>query len=905
MKFGIWQFLFGFLVAVVMFLAGCGGGGAAGEGSGMNAGISSPAEARTCINDYYKKESAQTGFAVCFDDVDAEFCNAAASADNEFDVNVMMIEKGCEAVGFSKDSLKEIAGRNAYTMMSRFTDKTHENIKVLFPTIDESAYVNNPPEQVIKTTSKRAQFKTKPAESAVVVDANNRKSGSFESGRFVLTEDAGISAGDIGKALFIDGDFEGMITEVTRNGSEIEVDVSKADSLEQMYSSFDLEVQNDALLKAVQRSLQTHSIGKYDAINKEPLKVTAYKKSVKSRGVEQEEIVLRVDIPKGYIVPVKPRALDCSFWDASCDFTASGKVKGKLGLDVVWPEGQMTFDSSGSYIEIGLGSYLKVHYDHNTFSDDVFQVTGAQSAYFKANVSVKFSGNLLGGESLENKTYWEKNLDLVKGLDIEIIQPYSEFVKTSIMVDPVLTMGAAIALNGTASYQTTITRTGEIRFTYDSTTGESSFNSDVSDKGNNLTKDTIKVGMEASGSVYLFPNLTMIPSIKFVRTTMLGFTIVSLRSGIKLDTTALGRIEEGFTLLNDGKIVESSGTSTGVSTTLYGLIQGKWIIQAGSRIFYTNESYIDIGSKLGNWSIFEWKAPLLKKPKVIVKEKDGKKQIVFDSDDDDKIKEHLYFYYTIAPKNESKYDIAVTGIENHRPVWRIGDKPIKVDENGVVKVRAVLYNKDVSTSIWAFGTSVSQQEVKEIVNMMTPEISPASQSFEDTLTVTLTQSQGYDIYYSIDNGSIKRYSGPFTIDQTATVTAYAKAEVNGKTVLSDEVSASYTKCDADEVLEDGVCVLNSSSSSSSDSDVKACPKTNPDPDSFPGWYHIYGEGGTHFLWCSYYGNNQLLESSWYEGSYFSEMGGNVLDGKDIRFKENGDIEWCDIYRHGERTGYCN
>ena len=156
--------------------------------------------------------------------------------------------------------------------------------------------------------------------------------------------------------------------------------------------------------------------------------------------------------------------------------------------------------------------------------------------------------------------------------------------------------------------------------------------------------------------------------------------------------------------------------------------------------------------------------------------------------------------------NEAEYDISAEGIETHTPVWKIGDAPISIDSNKIVKVRSVLYNKDVSESIWAWGTSISEQTTAEVVTIMKPVISPSSSSFEESLSITITQAQGYDIYYRLDAGEPQLYSAPFDITQSTSVTAYAKTILDGKTILSEEVAAEYTMCASNEELVDGVCV---------------------------------------------------------------------------------------------------
>ena len=853
MKFRIWQFLFGSLMVFVLFLAGCGGGGGNTESSTSNVS----ATKHTCINNYFEKEDKNQAFAMCVEDVDEDYCNAIAQEDDIWSVDAFLIEQGCIAAGFPVDSRDTVNGKNTYLMLQQYQDNSSvisAKIADLFTKIDEDELLNEVGKDIVKTGSNNAVVSVKPLDvnHSVLISAVDVISDQSQSGSMTLRSSAGgIQNLEKNSPLFVDNVFKGIVTSVNDTGSSIEVRLKQAENVDEVYSKFNVEMRNDSLLAAVQRSIIHHDIhGKYDSINDQPLRFNVMKKPVSNaRGLSEDEIVLRVDIPAGYHVPIEARGVSCDFSDLECSFTTKGKAVDKLNLEKKYGENGLIFSTEGSYLEIGLGTYIRAHYDKNVFSGSTYDFMIAQSGYFKSNMKVNITGEL--------SSDWSTELKLINDFDIEIVHPYSAIVKTSVAVAPVITFGVEGKLTGSVTATSYVERGGEIRMMYDSPTATHRFGSTLKYTPKSMNKDAIDVEVKAEAHAYIFPNLLMIPNLKFLRINK-PLTFVYARSGVRLDNAVEGKIAKGFVVEN-GTEQDTKAMEASVTTTLYGLVQGRWMVRVGGIDFYHSDEYTEI-YKTGSLEILQWKAQLLKKPKVIVKEKDGKKQIVFDSDDDDKIKGHLYFYYTIAPKNEAKYDIAVTGIENHRPVWRIGNAPVEVDENSIVKVRSVLYNKDVSTSLWAWGTSVSEQTTTEIINMMTPEISPASQSFEDTLTVTLTQSQGYDIYYSIDNGSIKRYSGPFTIDQTATVTAYAKAEVNGKTVLSDEVSASYTKCDADEVLEDGVCVSNNSSYSSSGAGLAVtCPMTRDASLPFDEEYTLtvvtyHDDGHGDYVLCKYYHN---------------------------------------------------
>ena len=547
-------------------------------------------------------------------------------------------------------------------------------------------------------------------------------------------------------------------------------------------------------------------------MNAKPLKLSAYKKALSFRGKTIEDIILRIDIPKGYRVPITQRALTCTFWDASCDFTVAGQQSGQIGMVASWSDDTLTFDTAGSYIELGIGNYIKAHYDHNTFSSDIFQVTGAQSAYAKVHASVKVSGNLLGIGDLANKSSWSKDIDILEGLNIEILHPYSSYVRTGIIIEPILTLGASIAMNGSLTYVTTMERKGEIRYAFDSQTSKAELTSDVKDSGNLFDPENITVDVEASGNVYLFPNLTYIPNIELLRINK-PLSIIALRSGIQLDTTLSGKIEEGFNLVDDAKESAINTTTASVTTSIFGQIQGKWMIEVGNWKVYESENYTNIGSKIAKQDILEWKAQLIKAPTIHVNDSDdeNKKLITFSSSDVSAIASKLHYYYQVGTSPLATPDIPTKHFSP--PEWRSGDAPIEVDKGSTIKVRAVLYNKDVSTSYWAFGASVSQQVQLQLADVQAPRIFPVVYGFENSLEVMLLQNQGYDVYYSINGGPTQKYQGTMVIYQTSTISAYTKAEINGEIVLSEKVSFTYTKCDTSQNLVDGYCIDASSSSS--------------------------------------------------------------------------------------------
>lgn len=76
------------------------------------------------------------------------------------------------------------------------------------------------------------------------------------------------------------------------------------------------------------------------------------------------------------------------------------------------------------------------------------------------------------------------------------------------------------------------------------------------------------------------------------------------------------------------------------------------------------------------------------------------------------------------------------------------------------------------------------------VTVKRPVISPASGTYTEPQTVTITAEDGLTIYYSPQVGTtLQKYTGPFTVSADAIVTAYAQDAAGNK---SSEVTATYT-----------------------------------------------------------------------------------------------------------------
>jgi hypothetical protein len=674
-----------------------------------------------------------------------------------------------------------------------------------FDDVDEEELLNTPRDTVVETVSNDASITTSPtSDPKVVIPDTEVVDEAEDGGSITLVLGAGVDQESLGTPLFVDGVFKGIVTSVQETESEVVVGLRDAEDVSEVYDSFEVEFRNDEFrdraLRALRKAVAHRHLGRYDQLNEEPLAVSILGKRVlnKGTGATSDEIILRIDIPDGYYVPVRKMGLDCSFVDANCTLTIQGDAVNKIDLGNEYVNGGITFTTKGSYIEIGLGSYIKARYDKNILSADLFEFELAQSAYFESNMVASVSGEL--------GSNWSTQLDLLFDFEVEIAHPYSLVAKTSVVIDPNIVFGVEGKIKGTLTATSKVNRSGEVRFKYSSAAGITEANNNIQYVPKDINNDGVTVSIEAEGHAWVMPALTMLPSLKFLRIN-LPITFVFIRSGLKLNNEIKGKISSSFTVENDGLMEEKYGTEVSFTTSVYGLVQGKWFVRAAGIDFYYSPDYTDL-FKTGALNILEWKAQLLDPPDILVEDhiEGDVKNISFSIPVDAKLEPHIYYYYAIGDRDHPPDDMPAETIETHPLFWKSGDDLIEVDSNSVIKARAVLYNEDVSTSIWSWGTSVSQQKTSYLVDIEPPDVTPESRSFESTLYITIEQSQGFDIYYRVNSGTAQLYSGPFEIHDDTTLIAYASDMVDGSHVRSETVTHTYEKCAEGDVLdEEGEC----------------------------------------------------------------------------------------------------
>ena len=149
-------------------------------------------------------------------------------------------------------------------------------------------------------------------------------------------------------------------------------------------------------------------------------------------------------------------------------------------------------------------------------------------------------------------------------------------------------------------------------------------------------------------------------------------------------------------------------------------------------------------------------------------------------------------------------------------------------EIGPLKALVKLYDKDEFKS-----NSLSIPLVPKIV---TASSSQESNYFEDTIEVSLTQPEGYDILYTIDDSStVLTYTSSLSLEKSTSIFPFSRVTVNGVDYDSSPTKYSYYKCESNEIVEEGTCVVNGDlvdDDSADDDSTLSLPTASPGSEEF-------------------------------------------------------------------------
>jgi len=641
-------------------------------------------------------------------------------------------------------------------------------IESKFFTIDENSFKEGNFTK-IECISKNAVVDLVPSQRAIeITNADVLQTGQNEN-IFIVKNSSVTVADKIGRAFFIDNQFKGMIIAVRQNGDELILTTQDAMYPTEVYDEFNLEFSNDEIVRSVKRAVKKVK-GRYDYLNDKALKISIIQKSTsKSRSVEKEP-VLRIDIPKGYRIPIEPRKLSCNIWNLSCNFTMQGELSHTMDLGKELKGGSLVFSSKGSYIELGLGAVLSVYYKKRFLKSPKYNFGLYNSAYFDANLIFTVSGS-------EQKD-WEQVINLIGGLDIEIPTPVSAAVKLSVLLKPEIVVGIHGKIKGDVVLHSRSVRGGETRFRFSNTKGGFESNGKkISYKPVPLNQKDIDMDIEAVANAYVFPEIGLYPRVAFLRVIKpLSFGVI--RSGIMLDNHIEGIIHKDFVL----DASDNDKITADVSSSIYALIQYKMNVLLGKKTLYKSKKFLNL-YKSNSITLFKWQMYYLNDPVINIQKENEDYLVSFDIDD--KEKNSISYYYTI---NVSE-DIPAKDIAKKAALW---DKnPIRISTTSTLKVRAVKYGEKT-------GASISKQSIKKIEIatpvLKAPTVTPPNLTeFEDTLSVEFHQEEGYPVYYKMNGGKSILYKSPVMIKDTTEFEVYAAIQKEGKWYTSDVVNVKYIK----------------------------------------------------------------------------------------------------------------
>jgi flagellar hook assembly protein FlgD len=603
----------------------------------------------------------------------------------------------------------------------------------------------------------------------------------------------------IGKALLIDGAFAGMI-ERFENGTII---VKNAENISDVYSRFDVSGSLASVEQNVQAAVR-RSLGKYDAMNAKPLKISVVQKEVSSQTrAKTVEPVLIVEFPQGYTIPLT-RAVNCDLGEAMCDAQLQYDEKYPIDINKEASFGSVTFTTAGSRIEIGLGAYLRAMYDYNAVSDNQYLFEFKPSAYYKVTMQMAITGSSISAAEKTFKIFSD-------GFSIPI-PLYSKLVTLNLNLVPEIVLGMESAPNNkdvTFKASLESERSGYVRLSYSNAGG--SMGKSIQESADPLVKSAITLHVDTGEDKivgYLFPEIALRPQLQFAKISK-KVTIAYVRNGARIDTKIKGVVKDDW-IVENTEITGSTVEDVFLKTYLYGLIDYKWDVKVGDTDIVSSDDWSEI-YKSDTLNILEWMSQFLQEPTVNIEIKDKKRHISFDIES--KYKKNIRFYYTLDGS-----DIDASKINDNRDtvytIWRSGDEDIILDEDKTVKVRAVLFTDEIpekANTLWVWGMSISKQAKTAAVYVPEPVLNPTARDFKETLNISLSQSEGDEIRTSQNGGLSYNTCGngacSVTLSDSADLYAIAVREFEGEEYNSKAVLGYYRKCDSHEAVGSaGKCV---------------------------------------------------------------------------------------------------
>ena len=492
------------------------------------------------------------------------------------------------------------------------------------------------------------------------------------------------------KALFIDDLFRGVIDAVEEDGATVRITVREADTIKDVYKDFNITLNADEVLSGLnQAAPQLH--GRYDGINSVPLRHSFRRADT----AEDDEIILRIDFPKGYFIPIRKSAFNCELLaEGSCEGSISVSQSNHTDLGATKERYGLTVSTEGSYVEVGIGAYISAKYDHNFIGADNYRFELQNSAYFKSNVKFTISGKL--------EREWKTNIKISNMINVEIVHPYSAAVKLEVGFQPMVEIGAQGTLEAELVAQSSTIRTGKIGFKYDSRAGQLRTNSSVVYSAFN--ENSVEYEAKVEAHAFLIPRVALRPKLKFLRVSQ-ALSFGEIRGGVKIDAGLAGEVKTDFTITNEGFNTNIQGAEAGLNLGVSALVDYILEIRLGKEVLYAMNEYETLYES-SQYLIFDWKLSLLPDPQLALVNRTAILSEFDVSTDLEENAKKVKYYYAVAAEGAPDYNGSLLGFRSN--AHPLDGNRLSIQGTRKLYIQGELHNSDVSSSIWSFGTSLSK-----------------------------------------------------------------------------------------------------------------------------------------------------------------------------------------------------
>lgn len=572
----------------------------------------------------------------------------------------------------------------------------------------------------------------------------------------------------VGKPLFIGGSFKGIVQSVNEQSGKISYAIQAANDVTDVYDNFDIELTGEEINERLSRAIHKFK-GKYDYLNTKPLKFELKTVEVpateisgplsrnRSKDGKIKEFVLRVNFPKGYTIPIQPKRVDCDFWESSCDARIDANMDSHIDLGDSITKGGITISTEGSYVDFGLGAYMRAKYDANLFEEDVYVFEVSTSAYFESNIIFTING--------EYEFEWSDNIELLDMVDVEIAHPYSAVAKAVVGFQPVMEIGSRGSLNVSMEAKAHSKREGEVGFRY------SSIRRGVRPMGrvsfHQSTENGVTFEASVNGEVYIIPRVAVRPKLMFLRVSQ-PLSFGEIRGGVKVNSILEGQVNTDFVVGNNSYNIDIGKTEIGLDIGVSALIDYILQIRLGDKEFWSMDDYRTLYES-NRLIVFDWHIGLLQAPTYddAAGQSDSGKDIQFETPDTD-YPDLIQYYYQTIPVGQN---VEMPNLLTFRNTASLLDSDtLNLTESAIVLVQSVLKNSDISDSVWmSFGTSLSP--ISMFAVEVEEEEEPAEQCDANNLNLCLDQVSCEVAGGEWDNDQCQSASDPVEPDDVDSVTS--------------------------------------------------------------------------------------------------------------------------------------